>query len=115
MDGQLKRGLLEVCVLSAMRRGDSYGYQLIKDITPHIDITKSTLYPILRRLENAQLVTVYSREHNGRLRKYYHITEAGRARITNFLEEWREVQRAYKFIQEGEEPNEQGNVPDPAD
>ncbi len=115
MDGQLRRGLLEICVLAAMRRGDSYGYRLIKDISPHIDISESTLYPILRRLEVAQLVTAYSVEHNGRLRKYYHITEAGRARIAIFLTEWQEVLRAYKFIQEGEEPIEQGNVPDTAD
>lgn len=115
MDGQLKRGLLEVCVLSAMRRGDSYGYQLIKDITPYIDISESTLYPILRRLENAQLVTVYSKEHNGRLRKYYHITEAGRARIANFLEEWKDVQRAYRYIQEGDKSDEQRDIPDTAD
>lgn len=114
MDGQLKRGLLEVCVLAAMRREDSYGYRLIKDITPYIDISESTLYPILRRLENARLVTVYSKEHNGRLRKYYHITEAGRARIASFLEEWQDVQRAYRFIQEGDGPDEQRNIPDTA-
>ena len=112
MDGQLRRGLLEVCVLAAMRRGDSYGYRLIKDISPYIDISESTLYPILRRLEGARLVTVYSMEHNGRLRKYYRITEAGRARIASFLEEWQDVLRAYRFIQEGDGPDGQGNIPD---
>lgn len=115
MDGQLKRGLLEVCVLAATRRGDSYGYQLIKDISPYIEISESTLYPILRRLENAQLVTAYSMEHNGRLRKYYRITDAGRARIAVFLAEWQDVLRVYRFIQEGDRPDEQGNIPGAAD
>lgn len=115
MDGQLKRGLLEVCVLAAMRRGDSYGYQLIKDISPYITISESTLYPILRRLEGAGLVTVYSVEHNGRLRKYYRITAAGRERIAGFLAEWPDVLRAYRFIQEGERQDEQGNIPDKTD
>ncbi len=115
MDGQLRRGLLEVCVLAAMRRGDSYGYRLIKDISPYIKISESTLYPILRRLEGAQLVTAYSVEHNGRLRKYYHITGAGRNRIASFLSEWQDVLRAYRFIQEGDEPDEQGDIPDAAD
>ena len=115
MDGQLRRGLLEVCVLAAMRRGDSYGYRLIKDISPYIDISESTLYPILRRLEGAQLVTVYSMAHNGRLRKYYRITEAGRARIASFLEEWQDVLRAYRFIQAGDGSDEQGNIPDKTD
>ena len=88
MDGQLRRGLLEVCVLAAMRRGDSYGYRLIKDISPYIDISESTLYPILRRLEGAQLVTVYSMAHNGRLRKYYRITRKGRKALDARREEW---------------------------
>ena len=74
MDIQLKRGLLDVCVLAAIKDEDSYGYQIIKDIHPYVEISESTLYPILRRMENAQLLTVRSAEHNGRLRKYYHIT-----------------------------------------
>ena len=60
VDPQLKRGLLDACVLSLLRRGDSYGYQLIKDISPYIDVSESTLYPILRRLEAAGCLTVYS-------------------------------------------------------
>ena len=100
MDAQLKRGLLDVCVLKALTHGDSYGYQIIKDIGDHITISESTLYPILKRLESAQCLTVYSVEHNGRLRKYYSITEAGRERIQEFLNEWEDVMRAYQFIKE---------------
>ena len=98
MDVQLKRGLLEVCVLKAIDSTDSYGYQIIKDISPFIEISESTLYPILKRLELSQMLTVYSVEHNGRLRKYYQITDMGRERILDFLEDWKEIQKIYEFI-----------------
>ncbi len=98
MDIQLKRGLLEVCVLAAIKNTDSYGYQIIKDISPYVNISESTLYPILRRLESAELLTVYTEEHNGRLRKYYRITEKGRARLEGFRDEWRELQLIYDFV-----------------
>ncbi len=98
MDIQLKRGLLEVCVLAAIKNADSYGYQIIKDIKPYVEISESTLYPILRRLEGAEMLTVRSAEHNGRLRKYYHITEAGLRRIEAFREEWNEIVSIYNFV-----------------
>jgi PadR family transcriptional regulator PadR len=103
MDVQLKRGFLEVCVLKVLSRGDSYGYQLIKDISPCIDISESTLYPILKRLESSDMVAVYSVEHNSRLRKYYRITEAGRKKIEDFIDEWKEVIAVYRFITSGED------------
>ena len=98
MDIQLKRGLLDVCVLAAIKNQDSYGYQIIKDIKPDVDISESTLYPILRRLEAAELLTVRSAEHNGRLRKYYGITPAGLARIEAFKTEWAEIMSIYQFV-----------------
>ena len=99
MDIQLKRGLLEVCVLTVLRRADSYGYQLVRDVSEIIPITESTLYPILKRLEAACMVTTRSVEHNGRLRKYYRITDSGRQRILSFLEEWKEVMRVCRVIE----------------
>ena len=98
MDIQLKRGLLDVCVLSAIRGEDSYGYQIIKDMKPYVTISESTLYPILRRLEAADLLTVRSAEHGGRLRKYYHITPAGLERIRTFTAQWQEIMSIYQFI-----------------
>ena len=98
MDTQLKRGLLDVCVLAAIKDQDSYDYQIIKDMKPYVTISESTLYPILRRLEAADLLTVRSVEHGGRLRKYYHITPAGRDRIRTFSEEWKEIMSIYQFI-----------------
>ncbi len=98
MDIQLKRGLLDVCVLRAIKDEDSYGYKIIKDVSPYIEITESTLYPILRRLESAELLTVRTEEHNGRLRKYYHITPLGIDRISTFKKEWDEIISIYNFI-----------------
>ena len=102
MDVQLKRGLLDICVLAAIKDEESYGYQIVKDMKPYVDISESTLYPILRRLETAELLTVRSAEHNGRLRKYYRITEAGLSRIQAIKEEWREVMSIYSFVTKGD-------------
>ncbi len=106
MDIQLKRGLLDVCVLAAIKEEDSYGYRIIKDMKPYVEISESTLYPILRRLEAACLLTVRTAEHNGRLRKYYHITPAGLARIEDFKAEWDEIMSIYKFVTKENSGNE---------
>ena len=99
MDIQLKRGLLDVCVLAAIQSEDSYGYQIIKDMKPYIELSESTLYTILKRLESADLLTVRTAEHGGRLRKYYHITDAGRKRIANFKkDDWKEILSIYRFV-----------------
>ena len=98
MDIQLKRGLLDICVLAAIKNEDSYGYKIIKDMQPYVDISESTLYPILRRLETAELLTVRSAEHNGRLRKYYRITPLGLERIEAFKADWQEIIAIYKFV-----------------
>ena len=98
MDAQLKRGLLDVCVLAAIRQEDSYGYRIIKDLKPYITLSESTLYTVLKRLELAGLLTVRTSEHEGRLRKYYHITKAGLGRIEDFKDEWREVMAIYQFV-----------------
>lgn len=100
MDTQLKRGVLEICVLSAMQDKETYGYELVKNISPVIEISESTLYPILRRLESGGFVTVRSAEHNGRLRKYYSITSRGRDRIKEFLQDWQDVIKIGEYITE---------------
>ena len=98
MDIQLKRGLLDDCVLTAIKNEDSYGYKIIKDMKPYIEMSESTLYTILKRLEFAGMLTVHTAEHGGRLRKYYHITKAGLGRIEDFKDEWREVMLIYSFV-----------------
>ena len=98
MDIQLKRGLLDVCVLAAIQDKDSYGYQIIKDMKPYIVLSESTLYTILKRLENADMLTVRTAEHGGRLRKYYSITDAGIRRIAEFKADWKEILAIYRFV-----------------
>ena len=98
MDIQLKRGLLDVCVLAAIKNEDSYGYRIIKDMKPYLELSESTLYTILKRLETAQMLTVRTAEHGGRLRKYYRITALGRARIEEFKAEWEQIESIYQFI-----------------
>ena len=100
MDNQLKRGILDVCVLTAIKNEDSYGYKIIKDLKPCIELSESTLYTVLKRLESAEMLTVYTSEHGGRLRKYYKITESGLSRIEEFKSEWQEIMSVYRFITE---------------
>jgi len=103
MDVQLKRGLLEILVLAAIKNDDSYGYKIIKDIKPYLSISESTLYPILKRLEEGGCLTVRSEEYNGRLRKYYSITATGKKRIEDFKSEWKEIMDIYKYVSREEE------------
>ena len=103
MDIQLKKGLLDICVLTVLKHSDSYGYQIVKDVSDYVETSESTLYPILKRLEANGSLTTYSVEHQGRLRKYYQITDNGKAKIDEFLVEWRQVQKIYQFIKEENE------------
>ncbi len=98
MDIQLKRGILDVCVLAAIKDEPSYGYKIIKDLKPYIKLSESTLYTILKRLETADMLTVHTAEHEGRLRKYYHITDTGIKRIEDFKDEWKEIMSIYRFV-----------------
>lgn len=100
MDAQLRRGVLDVCVLVAIRNEDSYGYKIIKDLKPILELSESTLYTILKRLEEGKMLVVRSVEFEGRLRKYYHITDAGLKRIEDFKNEWKELMNIYSFITE---------------
>ena len=101
MDAQLKKGLLEVCVLAALQKEESYGYKIISDLAPYIEISESTLYPILRRLEKGKLVTTRNEIHNGRARKYFRITTLGKGRILEFIEDMREFNKVRDFISQG--------------
>ena len=106
MDVQLKRGLLDVCVLAAIKNEDSYGYKIIKDMKPYLELSESTLYTILKRLETAKMLTVRTAEHNGRLRKYYHITDLGLTRIAEFKDDWKEILAIYRFVTKEDDGSE---------
>ena len=98
MDVQLKRGLLDVCVLSAVKNGESYGYKIIKDLKPYIELSESTLYTILKRLELSKMIAVRTAEYNGRLRKYYRITRTGVKRLEEFKQDWKEITLIYQLV-----------------
>ena len=106
MDIQLKRGLLDVCVLAAIKDGESYGYKIIKDMKPYTELSESTLYTILKRLEGANMLTVRTAEHGGRLRKYYSITNEGLERIDEFKADWNEIISIYRFVTKEDNGNE---------
>ena len=98
MDIQLKRGTLDICVLASLHNEDSYGYKIIQSLNGVVDISESTLYPILRRLESSECLTSYSVEHNGRLRKFYSITSKGRDRVKEYLQDFKELLQIYNYI-----------------
>lgn len=94
----MKRGFLEACVLASMRDGESYGYKIVKGVPDSLGLTESTLYPLLKRLETAECLVVRTAEHNGRLRKYYHITQKGLDRIDEFVSERDTVSELYRYV-----------------
>lgn len=98
MDSQLKKGLLEGCVLAAIRDEESYGYAIIGQLSPYIEISESTLYPILKRLESSKCIVVRNKLYGGRLRKYYKITERGRARLREFCLDMEQIMEIYRFL-----------------
>ena len=103
INAQMKKGLLDVCVLATLNRGESYGYRILKDLPQCLEVSESTLYPILRRLEGSNCLSSHSVEHEGRLRKMYQITPEGKRQILSFLEDGREFQEILRYIKEGAE------------
>ena len=101
MDAQLKKGLLEVCVLAAIEKQESYGYKIISDLAPYVSISESTLYPILRRLEQSGAVRSHCAAFNGRLRRYFAITPVGRDKLKEFIDGMSEFERIKSFIMRG--------------
>ena len=102
MDAQLKKGLLDVCVLSVLKREDTYGYKITQEITELLDTSESALYTVLRRLESQGLLDTYSREYSGRLRKYYRITGAGISRLRESMKELSDLKRVVDYIMDGD-------------
>lgn len=98
MDAQLKRGLLDAYVLAAVSRESSYGYRIVHDAPPALELTESTLYPILRRLARDGLLLETKQEHNGRLRKYFSLTDRGRDELERFVGDIDEVEEILTFV-----------------
>ena len=98
MKQQLKKGVLEIFVLALLSKEDSYGYKLIQDLSDFVEISESTLYPILRRLEKSGQLKTYNDLYQGRNRKYYQITQDGHHAIDSFLEEWKDIKKIYDLL-----------------
>ncbi|GFP76577.1 MULTISPECIES: PadR family transcriptional regulator [Clostridium] len=89
MNTQLKKGILELCVLCILSEGDRYGYELVNEISKNIAISDGTIYPILRRLNNEGYFETYLKEsQEGPPRKYYRLTDLGKTTKDELLEEW---------------------------
>lgn len=98
MKQQVKKGILEIFVLAILLKGESYGYQIINDLSDTVIITESTLYPILRRLLNQGELESYNELFQGRNRKYYRITKKGKIHLDEFMEEWESVKKIYEIL-----------------
>lgn len=105
MDAQMKKGLLDACVLHILIKGETYGYKLTQEVTSLMETSESALYPVLRRLESQGCLETYSAEFSGRLRRYYKITPAGIARLNEYKAELMELKKVIDFITGGEEKN----------
>jgi PadR family transcriptional regulator, regulatory protein PadR len=103
MNIQFKKGVIEICVLSVLRHKECYGYELVNEISKKIDISEGTIYPLLRRLKNEGLVTTYLQEsEEGPPRKYYRLTDAGRAKEQEQRDEWMQFATSVNALLEGE-------------
>ena len=98
MDVQIKKGVLDACVLYALKDGESYGYKIITDLKDVTEVSESTLYPILKRLESSGALETYSKEFNGRLRRYYTLTDSGRKKLAEYRQDFEAIITIYKRI-----------------
>ena len=93
--------LIECLILAIVQDQDSYGYEISQTVKLVANIKESTLYPILKKLETNGFLTTYSQAFNNRTRKYYHLTDAGRAQLDFLKKEWPEYRDTIDGIIEG--------------
>jgi PadR family transcriptional regulator PadR len=91
---QLGASLLDACVLAVLSEEDAYGYTLTQQVMRVIDISESTLYPVLRRLQKDECLTTYDEPYQGRNRRYYRITDKGREKYKFYCDEWEKYKAA---------------------
>ncbi|MCC8169677.1 MAG: PadR family transcriptional regulator [Oscillospiraceae bacterium] len=80
--------LLDTLVLSIVERSDTYGYEITRELRESLEISESTLYPVLRRLQKDACLEIYDKEFSGRNRRYYRITERGKCQLELYRSEW---------------------------
>ena len=100
MDSQLKRGILNICILQLLNQEDRYGYDIIKKLQEFFpDTEESTLYAILRRLNKEELTDMYYSEiSNGPQRKYYKITDKGKDSLNEYIVSWKKIEHIFSII-----------------
>ena len=106
MTYQLAAPLLDACVVGVLAKEDAYGYTLTQKVMEVVDISESTLYPVLRRLQKDGYLIVYDRECGGRNRRYYQITETGEEKLAEYRSEWESYSSKISELFSGEESEE---------
>ena len=106
MGFKIESALLEACVLSVLSEGDTYGYVLTQSMKKVLDISESTLYPVLRRLQKDEYLRTYDQPYQGRNRRYYSVTEKGKQRCEMYREEWKRYKDQIDFLLIGGERND---------
>lgn len=103
---QLGSTLLDACVLAVISQGDAYGYSLTQSVRQVLDISESTLYPVLRRLQKEECLSTYDQPYQGRNRRYYTITSKGREKLKEYQSEWESYKKQIDLLLLGGESNE---------
>lgn len=100
MDAQLKKGVLDICILSLLSREEKYGYEIIKEIQPYFEDTdESVFYAVIRRLNKSGLTDIrYSEESNGPVRKYYSLTDLGKETLRKYKSSWKYIEAIFKQL-----------------
>ncbi len=101
---RIESSLLDACALAILSRGDTYGYEITRQMKAAIDISESTLYPVLRRLQKEGFCSTYDQPHQGRNRRYYRITDKGMQRLESYVKQWVVYRSAIEELLFGEEP-----------
>ena len=100
---KIESSLLDACALAILHRGDTYGYEITQEMKKSITVSESTLYPVLRRLQQEQLCMTYDQPYQGRNRRYYRITEKGEAQLRDYLKQWDDYRNAVQRLLDGPE------------
>lgn len=101
MTFQLGSALLDACVLAILHKEDAYGYRLTQEVKEIVTVSESTLYPVLRRLTKDGYLCTYDKEHMGRNRRYYQLTDDGKLKYEEFLRDWNDFSSKIDKILEG--------------
>ena len=107
---QISSSIMDACILAALEQGDTYGYELTQNVKKHVLISESTLYPVLRRLQKDHCLDVYDTPVNGRNRRYYRITEAGKQKLSEYRSEWDSYKKTVDGILKGSRSHDQKRI-----